>query len=128
MDFEQIHIENHFDLQKFQPINLSRNIIIELESNNPSLQINQLSTSPTQNIFVWITVLGMISWLLLEVIRELGTVKIDNGVVFSFIPNKCRSCKFYANNIYLKCAVHPSIVLTKQASNCLDYCHKRQQK
>lgn len=124
MNFEQLHIKNHYDLQKFQPVNLSRNLIVELESNNTNLQVNQLFTSPTQNVFIWITVLGMMSWLLLEVIRELGTIKIAGGVMFSFTPNKCRSCRFYAKNLYLKCAVHPSIVLTKKARNCLDYCNK----
>ena len=33
----------------------------------------------------------------------------------------CRNCEFFANNPQLKCAVHPSTVLTEQASNCSDY-------
>lgn len=33
----------------------------------------------------------------------------------------CRNCQFFANNPQLKCAVHPSTVLTEQASNCSDY-------
>ena len=41
---------------------------------------------------------------------------------FSQVP--CRKCKFLANNQYLKCAVHPSKVLTAQAVNCTDYCSK----
>ena len=128
MEFEYIHIKNHSDLQNFHPGNLSRNLIIELESKNTNTPKNQFSTSPTQNIFIWVTVIGMISWILWEIIRELGTVKIGNGVVFSFTQNKCRSCQFYARNLYLKCAVHPSIVLTQQANSCLDYCNKHQQK
>jgi len=128
MDFEHIHIQNSSDLQAFHPENLSRNLIIELESNHANLQRNKLSASPTQNIFIWITVIGIIGWLLLETIRELGTVKIGSGVIFSFTPNKCRSCRFYASNLYLKCAVHPSIVLTRQANKCLDYRHKQKQK
>ena len=121
MDCEKIHIENRYDLQKFDPESLSRIFIIELESNHVSIPRNRFSVSPSQNIFVWITVLGMISWLLLEAVREVGTVAIVDGVVFSFTPNKCRSCKFYAKNLYLRCAVHPSVVLTRQAKNCLDY-------
>lgn len=38
---------------------------------------------------------------------------------YEHIP--CRGCQFFKDNHYLKCAIHPSIVLTKQASNCLDY-------
>lgn len=35
----------------------------------------------------------------------------------------CSNCRFFDNNHYLKCALHPSIVSTKQALNCPDYCH-----
>ncbi len=34
----------------------------------------------------------------------------------------CRNCRFFKDNHYLNCAVHPSIVLTKEALNCSDYC------
>jgi len=33
----------------------------------------------------------------------------------------CKSCRFFSNNPYLKCALHPSSVLTKQAKDCSDY-------
>ena len=33
----------------------------------------------------------------------------------------CNNCQFFNNNYYLKCAVHPSTALTKQALNCSDY-------
>jgi len=33
----------------------------------------------------------------------------------------CGTCRLFNNNHYLKCAVHPSVVLTKQALNCSDY-------
>ncbi|MBG1271968.1 hypothetical protein [Nostoc sp. WHI] len=33
----------------------------------------------------------------------------------------CKNCQFFNNNYYLKCAVHPSTALTKQALNCSDY-------
>ena len=34
----------------------------------------------------------------------------------------CTNCRFFDKNHYLKCAVHPEIVLTKQALDCSDYC------
>ena len=37
-------------------------------------------------------------------------------------PVPCRNCHFFSLNPYIKCAVHPSTVLTKQAIDCLDYC------
>ena len=38
-------------------------------------------------------------------------------------PNQinCTKCRFFDNNSYLKCAVHPSKVLKKKAQECLDY-------
>ena len=41
--------------------------------------------------------------------------------ISSFSQSPCRKCRFFTNNHYLKCAVHPTIVLTKEASNCPDY-------
>lgn len=34
---------------------------------------------------------------------------------------KCTECHFFDNNSYLKCAVHPSKVLKREAQECLDY-------
>lgn len=34
----------------------------------------------------------------------------------------CQHCRYFSLNPYLKCTLHPSTVLTKQAIDCLDYC------
>lgn len=34
----------------------------------------------------------------------------------------CQHCRYFSQNPYLKCTLHPSTVLTKQAIDCLDYC------
>lgn len=34
----------------------------------------------------------------------------------------CQHCRYFSQNPYLKCTLHPSTVLTKQAVDCLDYC------
>lgn len=39
----------------------------------------------------------------------------------SYLLIPFRNCRFYKDNRYLRCAIHPSIVLTKQAIDCLDY-------
>lgn len=33
----------------------------------------------------------------------------------------CTKCFFFDNNSYLKCAVHPTKVLKREAQNCLDF-------
>lgn len=45
--------------------------------------------------------------------------KVSNSKLTDKLP--CFSCHFFKNNPYLKCAVHPSTVLTQAALNCLDY-------
>lgn len=37
----------------------------------------------------------------------------------------CRNCRYFKDNRYLNCAVHPSTVLTEQALNCPDYCSNK---
>lgn len=56
-------------------------------------------------------------------ISKLRTVAIERMVVTknSLHQVRCQNCQFFSNNRYLKCAVQPSIVLTKEAKNCTDY-------
>ncbi|WP_216595506.1 hypothetical protein [Myxosarcina sp. GI1] len=39
----------------------------------------------------------------------------------SFAQSKCTKCRFFDNNFYLKCAVHPTKVLQEEAKDCSDY-------
>jgi hypothetical protein len=34
---------------------------------------------------------------------------------------QCHKCRYFTSNSYLKCSLHPSIVLTEDAINCIDY-------
>lgn len=52
--------------------------------------------------------------------RQNGKLTINP---FSKVP--CCNCQYFDENSYLNCAVNPSIVLTKQASDCPDYCPKQ---
>lgn len=50
--------------------------------------------------------------------------KASNNVPQGFeksSQSKCTKCRFFDNNHYLKCAVHPSTVLKKEAHDCWDY-------
>ncbi|MEL7034553.1 MAG: hypothetical protein AAFO04_02875 [Cyanobacteria bacterium J06592_8] len=33
----------------------------------------------------------------------------------------CNSCQYFNNNIYMKCAVQPTLVLSEKAKDCPDY-------
>ncbi|MEH1893256.1 MAG: hypothetical protein V7K92_28900 [Nostoc sp.] len=38
-----------------------------------------------------------------------------------FWEHPCKNCRFFNNNHYLNCAVHPTTAVTIQALNCSDY-------
>ncbi|MEH2131729.1 MAG: hypothetical protein V7K86_14075 [Nostoc sp.] len=63
--------------------------------------------------------LAILIWKLLD-IWKVAIAKITTLNCFHQLP--CRSCRFFTNNHYLYCTVHPSIVLTEQALDCSDYC------
>lgn len=44
--------------------------------------------------------------------------------IYRFKSVNCMNCRYFNDSHYLKCAVHPSTVLTKKALNCSDYCSK----
>ncbi len=115
--------DRHSNIQIYHPENLSTSFAIEAESKIVSPTANQLDNS-IQIFFIWIGVLSIISWILFELIRELGTVKIKDISFARFSSSPCRNCEYFDRNLYLKCAVHPNRVLTRQASNCIDYRNK----
>ncbi|GET39756.1 hypothetical protein [Microseira wollei] len=57
----------------------------------------------------------MVSKIRVDLPKPLGfKIKPSNQV-------PCKNCLYFSGNFYLKCAVHPGTVLTKEASNCADY-------
>jgi hypothetical protein len=38
----------------------------------------------------------------------------------------CHSCKYFHNNLFLNCTLHPSTVMTERAVDCKDYCPNQQ--
>jgi hypothetical protein len=57
-------------------------------------------------------------------LKRLKSLKIFNGSLINERHShnvSCHRCRFFNNNSYLKCAVHPCTVLTSEAKNCSDY-------
>jgi hypothetical protein len=42
------------------------------------------------------------------------------------LPSKitCARCRYFNNNHFLKCALHPATVMTESAIDCQDYCQQ----
>jgi hypothetical protein len=38
---------------------------------------------------------------------------------FNSVP--CRRCQYFSNNAHLKCTIHPTTAMTKEAISCRDY-------
>jgi hypothetical protein len=58
---------------------------------------------------------------------------ISNRKQHSFrvkLPSKvvCSRCRYFNDNHFLKCALHPVAVMTEQAVDCMDYCPKNKGK
>lgn len=124
MDFENIALnDSNFDIQTFHPENLSTKIAIDTESKVVLPSVNQTDSS-IDIFFIWIAILSITSLFLYELI-QLG-IKTKDTSVSPVLPAPCRNCQFYDRNPYLECAVHPSWVSTKYATNCVDYCNKNQ--
>ncbi len=66
-----------------------------------------------------------IFWALFWVaLSKIMTVVKDNQIFLKTKPlNKfpCQNCKYFSSNYYIRCAVNPSIVMTKEAKDCSDY-------
>lgn len=40
----------------------------------------------------------------------------------SLEKSPCDRCEYFNRNLYLNCAIHPTIVKTEAANDCIDYC------
>lgn len=86
-------------------------------------QINILNDESTILIFsIPLFVLAAVL-LLKQGVQKVTKERSENFQYSSKVP--CRKCYFFNNNGYLKCAVHPNKVLTKNAEDCHDYQPKK---
>ncbi|WP_414514017.1 hypothetical protein [Nostoc sp. PCC 9305] len=78
-------------------------------------------------MFVWAIVVFLVSSVCkaLEDPPENAAQDKDEIVSIKHLEqHTCKKCQFFNNNYFLKCAVHPTTALTKQALNCSDYSPK----
>ena len=121
MDLDKFSVSIKFDEHVPQSTILHQNEVVGEES-NIIIHPNHQSDNTVYIFFLWMAALYLVSWTLLEVIQKFITTKDTSVPLLSICQSPCRNCKFFDDNSYLNCAVHPSIVLTKQAVNCSDYC------
>lgn len=126
MYFENISNNNKFDNQTSHPIILRENQAVATEAKTTTPAIHEVDSSVSM-FLIWIAFWSMISWGLVKVIQKLITVKVRGLSIFPVAQVPCRHCRFFAKkNQYLKCAVRPYTVLTREAVDCSDYCCKHE--
>ena len=110
-------------------------------TNNSSRNINysqavshQLSTTEQEAvkanktidlIFIRALLLIAISFLIWRLLSNKAS-SIFSEIFQKSAQTNCIKCRYFNNNSYLKCAVHPSTVLKKEAQECSDYESKPQ--
>lgn len=101
-----------------------------LTKNEPYSQVQETvpnySWGMTEGIFFVLIGVSFIP-LLLMFIRSLNLYKtISSRLTLhqGTQQSTCLKCQYFSKNMYLKCAVNPSIVLTKEAKDCPDFCSK----
>jgi hypothetical protein len=75
----------------------------------------------------------IVSLIILSTIGLLIYAGISSRKQHSFrvkLPSKiiCSRCRYFNDNHFLKCALHPVTVMTEQAVDCKDYCQKARAK
>lgn len=84
---------------------------------------------PFSFVTVWIIITFTFSKIASRVSNEyfmfpddLEGIKEEMLTIENFHKFPCRSCRYFANNPHLKCAVQPENALTLRSLNCSDYC------
>jgi len=109
-----------FPEQKTNIEPIDRKAVSETKSDQVQTEAMPIPELVNYGVPTSIVLIGAIVFLNL---LKAGRHGLDKIVIptryFSQVP--CRKCRFFASNPYLKCAIHPSTVLTAQARNCSDY-------
>ncbi len=96
---------------------ISRSIAIQPSNSLPPSQ-RRIEMDTTFQLVMGLMILSTIGLLIHTCIPK-GWQRLS-----SFKPppkTPCFRCRYFSNNSYLKCALHPVTALTEQAVNCRDY-------
>lgn len=103
--------------------------LLDVDSNSSLPQTSQIESStdqitvPTGGTFFIPFGFIVAAWLVLilsrlEIWKAIGNRKTATK---QYTKTPCSQCRFFQNNPYLKCAVHPSKALSEEAKDCPDY-------
>jgi tetrahydromethanopterin S-methyltransferase subunit F len=100
-------------------VDLAQINISETQPNEVRVEENQPTDTLFYGIATGLLFSGAILFLmLLKTLRLKQAKKVEPLKYSSQVP--CRNCRYFSNNPYVRCAVHPSTVLTAKAIDCPD--------
>jgi|SRR5919202_1572370 hypothetical protein len=101
------------------------------ESNFNQANLSELKVTPSQpdgvNLFNVVLlqppIYFALGWVLLSMMLSAMLMVVRFEAVSKEPSHKlrCRNCRFFSSNPFLKCAVQPYIALTEKALDCSDY-------
>jgi hypothetical protein len=80
----------------------------------PTLYDNVVPIVPVGFLVFW----AIVAWVFLDIPKSLQRGKLSQGRHQKF---RCRGCRYFTDNPYIQCAVHPSTALTEEAKECSDF-------
>ena len=103
----------------FSQPNLMAEKPINFQQDRPQLDVQTMPDSallviPISFIMVWTIFVFMSSDIWIFARHKMLSIKHSHQV-------PCKNCRFFQNNPYLQCAVHPDTALTPQAIHCSDF-------
>lgn len=119
-----MYSEDVFTQQKSAVVEADFTIVFVSQVESERVKVEKVENRPiVANLSLGIILLsGIICFIMLSKSWTARQEDLDEiREIPSFSQSPCRKCQFFSNNFYLKCAVHPTIVLTKEADNCPDY-------
>jgi hypothetical protein len=125
-EVKKMYVNEPLTLQTLSQNNVYE--VTQIEAQQDAAQVNGIS-APHVAIALGSLGLFMIFTVIFIAISKFRAIA-PNELFLKFkrshqIP--CRNCRYFSGNFYLRCAVHPSNVLTEKAVDCADYRSQEEQ-
>jgi hypothetical protein len=99
----------------------SQSIETQPTTSPPFIQPEEGFLSGLKTTFEAITIFVMVSVAIMVIYNRFSKRSLHFFVINPSQVTPCHRCQYLGNDSYLRCALHPSTVLTKEAIDCQDY-------
>ncbi|AFY89674.1 hypothetical protein [Chroococcidiopsis thermalis] len=105
--------------------NASQIIVSEVQPNNIKTEEVTVNHPFSEVSIGLIFISGLICFLMYS--KRWAVTREDIEDMFEGMSSQipCRKCRFFSHNPYLKCAVQPTIAMTKEAIHCVEFRSKK---